>query len=121
MTITTSPPVMSGRDHTTQDNSNEGDERLMSINANEVIKPGATVELGFNGSTIEFHAPVVVATVREMDWGLLVGLKDHGELCIHREHLSSIERVTSDWRVAYSLVVGDVGLWVQPDPLANAA
>jgi hypothetical protein len=56
--------------------------------------------------------------VTETEWGLLVGLEGHGELCIDNEHLSSIEPdVTASFSGrpdVYRLVVGEVHVIIQP-------
>jgi hypothetical protein len=96
----------------------------MSITVNEIIKPGATLELGYNGP-IQFHSEATVESVTETEWGLLVGLEGHGELCIDNAHLSSIEPdVTASLCEppdVYRLDVGEACIFIEPESIARTA
>lgn len=115
-----------GAGRTMQDDRNANYEkgRSMSIQVKEVIKPGATLELGYSGP-IQFHSAVTVESVTEAEWGLLVGLEGHGELCIDNEHLSSIDQdVTASLGGrpdVYRLFVGEARVFIEPESIATTA
>jgi hypothetical protein len=77
----------------------------------DIIKIGTELEVGYIGSTIEFHSNAKATVVTETGHGLVIALADGGEVCIDHEHASRIERDEG----AYHLFVGNTHI-VIADP-----